>query len=342
LAFESGAAENHLKSMVKALMAAKAAVQSWVDEHANSPKALVGNERVKLEETVRPLLPLGKRNKVKTFVNNQLSRRRPIIDPKSTNYKYAKKAVGQAAGQAPSEKKKSNAINNPGWNAINSPAAAAAVKAETEARNLEMIRDNPDLVKHLMEEDEIEDIVEELWNTRFETLDGQTLSENFESGKKAVYIFLTKQLIEKESARFLTERGALPKEGEPDKRNRPVFEDTEGKVIGREALIADCGMRDEFIHKSLLRWNEAKIEAALQDRAQHFPLGLRLHRQSCMGPTMLWSNPADLKVLTFVGITTFPILAGFTMLHREGPHAGKWSEMDLGSATRSTTVCIQH
>ena len=64
-------------------------------------------------------------------------------------------------------------------------------------------------------------------------------------------------------------------------------------------------MKSAFIHSSHLRFNEAKIEAGLQNLAQGCPLGVRLHRKSAMGATMLNSKPADLTALTSVGITVF-------------------------------------
>ena len=89
--------------------------------------------------------------------------------------------------------------------------------------------------------------------------------------------------------------------------NRPVLEYPGGGVLNRVYLKRDCGMDSGFIHSSHLRWNEAKIEAGLQKLAQRFTLGARLHRREAMGPTMLYSKPADMDALTFVFITAFPI-----------------------------------
>jgi len=154
--------------------------------------------------------------------------------------------------------------------------------------------------------------VDRLWDHVPMSILGNLTLEAFENSRDAIYIFLTKQPIQLEVARFLTQRGprynAAGDQINADFRNRPVLVTPAGHVLNRPYLVNMCGLKSEFIHTSKLRFNEAKIEAAS-------PSECACTAGSVMGATMLNSKTADLTALTMVGITVFklsgnPALAG--------------------------------
>jgi hypothetical protein len=274
-----------------------APVKAWVTAHPST--VCHGQDRVQLEQAVRVASQAQGENytakQIKTLVHNQLRVCRPVICPQNTRKDAIRRAVGAPTGMSPIEMAKSNVINNP----IN----AANISAETLARNTAYVLSHPNLAQHHLTDDAIKLEVTRLWEaTPIATLGGLTLKAAFESGQSAIYIGITKQLLEKEDTRWITERGALN-----GGKNRPVLRHPGGNVLQRKFLVRQCGMKSGFIHSSHLRLNEAKIEAGLQKLAQRFTLGVRLYRRPAMGPTILYSKPADMDALTFVFITAFPI-----------------------------------
>jgi hypothetical protein len=118
----------------------------------------------------------------------------------------------QKLSESTIEMAKSNALWNPFWNPINNPInspiygpiQAAKIAAETFARNLAYIQNNPNLAQHLLPDAVIDQQVTRLWEvTPMAMCGGLTLQAAFESGDYSIYIGLTKQLLHKEDTRFL-------------------------------------------------------------------------------------------------------------------------------------------
>ena len=248
------------------------------------------------------------------------------------NYlKGCAKALGvscDASGKQKALNDKKNPINNPKYNPKNNPRnnlknnpinnkrTQEAARVENEERITKMGKDEPIITEAMAAA--TADILSTSPRAIFK---GLTLEEFLQLASDlgqsevdacAFYFGYTGRQIVVEYLRFLTERGASQQAEDgtfidPSARNRPVLLWADDSVITQKEAETQLGFKYIELYSSTLKINARRVEAALQMRFQHLPLGTRLWR--CVDKGSKYDQPEDAGKVHKVYLTFSPLVA---------------------------------
>ena len=169
-----------------------------------------------------------------------------------------------------------------GWNAVNNPVNNGKTKQRAYEDNMARIGKMSKGEKPITPED-ADTKAGALSRTTHEELGGKSIQEAAEEDKTALYFGYTARLREQEHLSFLTTRS--------NGRTSPVLTWLDDGTISAGQATGELGFDSVELYSSTLKVNARAVEAALQRRFAHLPLGVRLWRQNDMGAK--YDKPRD-------------------------------------------------
>jgi hypothetical protein len=252
------------------------ACAEWVAANPGS-WCLDHNGRRKLSRLYLWCYPQKTKTQANRAVSDQVRKIRGIVRPK-----LSFRPLGAPTSQHPSNIAAVNATGNPKWNPVNNPVQSTKLRIARLAENKQIILADPSASLCLVSKSGIQREVAELWCKARSVFGFQSLSEFILQKEIIFYFGITKRSLKDEAFRWLTKRG-MDVKGQKGRRNRPVLQWPNGRVITQKEAEGVLGGRSEFLYFSKLRRNCALVEAELQKATMSLPLGKRLHRHACMG-----------------------------------------------------------